>query len=286
MKIIDVITGEKPSLSFEVFPPKKVSNFDNVMKAAESIAKLNPSYMSVTYGAGGGTSDYTAEIAERLSALGVPSMAHLTCISSTKERVHSELDKLRSRGIESILGLRGDIPEGFDKSKMEYRYACELIEEIRDYGGFCIGGACYPEKHPESENIDKDLEYLKIKAEAGCQFFTTQMFFDNDIFYNFLYRMLRKGIDVPVVAGIMPITNVKQVEASIAMSGTAMPQKFMRLVDKYGDKPEAMKQAGIAYATAQIIDLFANGINAVHVYSMNKPDVAEAIKQNLSEIIK
>jgi len=286
MKIIDVITGEKPSLSFEVFPPKKVSNFDNVMKAAESIAKLNPSYMSVTYGAGGGTSDYTAEIAERLSALGVPSMAHLTCISSTKERVNSELDKLRSRGIESILGLRGDIPEGFDKSKMEYRYACELIEEIRDYGGFCIGGACYPEKHPESENIDKDLEYLKIKAEAGCQFFTTQMFFDNDIFYNFLYRMLRKGIDVPVVAGIMPITNVKQVEASIAMSGTAMPQKFMRLVDKYGDKPEAMKQAGIAYATAQIIDLFANGINAVHVYSMNKPDVAEAIKQNLSEIIK
>ena len=286
MKIIDVITGNKPSLSFEVFPPKKVSNFENVMKAAESIAKLNPAYMSVTYGAGGGTSDYTAEIAERLNALGVPSMAHLSCISSTREKVHEELDKLKARGIESILGLRGDIPEGFDRSKMEYHYACELIEEIRDYGGFCIGGACYPEKHPESENIEKDLEYLKIKAEAGCEFFTTQMFFDNDIFYNFLYRMLRKGIDVPVVAGIMPITNVKQVEASVAMSGTAMPQKFLRLVDRYGDKPEAMKQAGIAYATAQIIDLFANGINAVHVYSMNKPDVAEAIKNNLSEIIK
>jgi methylenetetrahydrofolate reductase (NADPH) len=281
-----VITGDKPSLSFEVFPPKTEDKYENVVAAAEKIATLRPDYMSVTYGAGGGTSEYTADIAQRLSRLGVNSMAHLTCVASSKEKVHEELIGLKERGIQNILALRGDMPEGFDPSRMDYHYAYELAREIRDFGGFCIGGACYPETHPESESGIKDLEYLKIKAECGCEFFTTQMFFDNNILYNFLYRMLRSGVDVPVVAGIMPVTNKKQIERIMAISGTALPQRFVRIVDRYGDKPEAMKQAGIAYATEQIIDLYANGINAVHVYSMNNYDVAKRIQENLSEIIK
>ena len=286
MKIIDVITGEKPSLSFEVFPPKTEDKYENVVAAARRIAGLSPDYMSVTYGAGGGTSEYTANIARDLSDLGINSMAHLTCVSSTREHVRQQLMGLRQRGIENILALRGDIPEDLDPSRMDFHYAYELIEEIRDFGDFCIGGACYPEGHPDSENGIKDLEYLKVKAECGCEFFTTQMFFDNNILYNFLYRMLRSGVDVPVVAGIMPVTNKKQIQRIMSISGTALPQRFVRIVDRYGDKPEAMKQAGIAYATEQIIDLYANGINAVHVYSMNNFDVAQKIQENLSEIIR
>lgn len=286
MRIIDIIKGEKPSLSFEVFPPKTSDKYENVVAAADKIAALKPDFMSVTYGAGGGTSQYTADITSRLMKCGVTSMAHLTCVSSTKEMIKNELEKLKNLGIENILALRGDIPENFSVDKMEYRYACDLIREIKETGNFCIGGACYPETHPESENSTKDIEYLRIKAEAGCEFFTTQMFFDNNILYNFMYRILKAGIDVPVVAGIMPVTNASQMKRICDISKNALPQRFVRIVDRYGDKPEAMKQAGIAYATEQIIDLYANGVNAVHVYSMNRPDVAEAIKNNLSEIIK
>ena len=286
MKITDIIKSDKPSLSFEVFPPKTSDNFDNVMKATTEIAKLNPSYLSVTYGAGGGTSKYTADIASSLLEMNVTPLAHLSCISSTKERVHELLCDLKNRGIENILALRGDIPEGMTLDNPEYRYASELTAEIRDFGGFCIGGACYPESHPESENGAKDIESLKIKVESGCEFLTTQMFFDNNILYNFMYRLLRAGVDVPVVAGIMPVTNSKQIKRILKISENALPQRFVRLVDRYGENPEAMKQAGIAYATEQIIDLYANGVNAVHVYSMNNPSVAEAIKNNVSEIIR
>ena len=286
MKLTEIIKSKKPSLSFEVFPPKTSDNFESVKTATEQIAKLNPSYMSVTYGAGGGTSDYTAQIAKNLTDLGVTSLAHLTCISSTKERVHSQLEKLKSLGIENILALRGDIPDGMSMEHLDYHYASELTAEIRDFGGFCVGGACYPEGHPESKSSTEDIENLKFKVDCGCEFLTTQMFFDNNILYNFMYRMLRSGVDVPVIAGIMPVTNAKQIKRICAISGNALPQRFIRIVDRYGDNPEAMKQAGIAYATDQIIDLYANGINAVHIYSMNKPDVAEAIQKNLSEIIK
>lgn len=286
MKLTEIIKGKKPSLSFEVFPPKTSAAFDSVMAVSAQIAKLNPSYMSVTYGAGGGTSDYTAQIAKNLSDYGVTSLAHLSCISSTKDVVHSQLEKLKAMGIENILALRGDIPAGMSMDHLDYHYASELTAEIRDFGGFCIGGACYPEGHPESKNSDEDIESLKIKVECGCEFLTTQMFFDNNILYNFMYRLLRAGVDVPVVAGIMPVTNAKQIKRICSISNNALPQRFIRIVDRYGDDPEAMKQAGIAYATDQIIDLFANGINAVHIYSMNKPDVAEQIKNNISEIIK
>ncbi len=286
MKITDIISGEKPSLSFEVFPPKSGANFETVEEAALKIAALKPSYMSVTYGAGGGTSRYTADIAGDILKRGVTPLAHLTCISSTREAVKNQLSVLKEKGIENILALRGDIPEDYDTSDSDYCHASELMAETAEFGGFCIGGACYPENHPDSANSEKDIEGLKIKAESGCEFFTTQMFFDNNILYNFMYRLLRRGVTTPVIAGIMPVTNAAQIKRICSISSTALPQRFLRIVDRYGDKPEVMRQAGIAYATEQIIDLYANGINAVHVYSMNKPDVAAAIKNNLSEILK
>lgn len=286
MKVSEIIGGSKLSLSFEVFPPKTSNSFDNVMSATMKIAELDPSFMSVTYGASGGTSRYTADIASALLEKGVTPLAHLSCVSSTKSIIREQLKDLKSRGIENILALRGDIPEGIDVSELEYQYASELTKEIRDFGGFCIGGACYPEKHPESKNSEEDIEKLKIKVESGCEFLTTQMFFDNNILYNFMCRLYRAGINVAIVAGIMPVTNAKQIKRICSISKTDLPQRFIRIVERYGDDPAAMKQAGIAYATEQIIDLYANGINAVHVYSMNKPEVAEAIKNNLSEIIK
>ena len=285
MKITEIINGAKPSLSFEVFPPKTSEKFDGVLAAACEIAKLKPSYMSVTYGAGGGTSEFTTAICRELNGRGVTSLAHLTCVSSDRSRIESELGNLRAQGIENILALRGDIPEGFDRSRISYDHASELVKEIVEFGGFCIGGACYPEGHPESANISDDIEGLKKKVDSGCEFLTTQMFFDNNILYNFLYRLLKAGVNVPVVAGIMPVTAAAQIKRLCSISSTALPQRFIRIVDRYGDNPAAMKQAGIAYATEQIIDLFANGINAVHVYSMNKPDVAAAIRRNLSEIL-
>lgn len=286
MKVTDIINGSKPSLSFEVFPPKNDSNYESVAEATAEIAKLSPSYMSVTYGAGGGTSEYTTDIAVNLKNLGITPIAHLSCISSTKEDIRLKLSDLKKNGIENILALRGDCQNGTDSSNFEYRYASELISEIKNFGGFCIGGACYPEKHPESATIRSDIESLKIKVENGCEYLTTQMFFDNDILYNFMYRLYRAGVTVPVVAGIMPVTNSSQIRRICSISQTVLPQRFIRLVDRYGDNPAAMKQAGIAYATEQIIDLYANGLNAVHVYSMNKPDIAKAIQDNLSEITK
>ncbi len=286
MKIIDIITGEKPSLSFEVFPPKTSDKFDGVLQAATEIAKLAPSYMSVTYGAGGGTSKYTAEICKALGERGVTPLSHLTCLSSTRKKIGEELRALKEHGVENVLALRGDAPEGFDRSTAHYRHASELVEEIKRHGDFCIGGACYPEGHPESKNLAEDIEGLRRKVEAGCQFLTTQMFFDNNILYNFLYRLYRAGVQIPVVAGIMPVTNAAQIKRIISISGNALPQRFLRIVDRYGDNPEAMKQAGIAFATEQIVDLFANGIGAVHVYSMNRPEVASAIQKNLSEILR
>jgi len=286
MKIIDIINGAKPCLSFEVFPPKTSDKYASVSHAVSEIAKLKPGYMSVTYGAGGGTSDYTAKIASELLPMGVTPLGHLSCVSSTKERIVEEIERLKALGIENILALRGDIPQGMTIENPEYRYASELTAEIRSFGSFCIGGACYPESHPESADGKSDIESLRIKVESGCEFLTTQMFFDNDILYNFMYRLLKAGVDVPVIPGIMPVTNAKQIKRIISISQNALPQRFIRLVDRYGDNPLAMRQAGIAYATEQIIDLYANGINAVHVYSMNNPIVAESIKNNLSEILK
>ena len=290
MKIIDLLTEDKLSVSFEVFPPKTETNFESVKLATEEIAKLKPAFMSVTYGAGGGTSKYTLDIAKDIKHnFGVPSLAHLTCVSSSKETVKERIKDIKEAGITNIMALRGDIPkelENADRSRWDYNYAIELIRDIKESGGdFCIGGACYPEVHPESRSRKEDVGFLKEKVEAGCDFLTTQMFFDNNILYNFLYKIREAGIEAPVMPGIMPITNAVQVERAIKLSGSFMPTRFKTLVDKFGSNPSAMMQAGIAYATDQIIDLFANGIKNVHVYSMNKPEVARRIMENLKGIL-
>ena len=291
MKLTNVLNSKKFSLSFEVFPPKTDSLFDTVKQATEEIAKLKPSFMSVTYGAGGGTSKYTLDIAKDIKTnYNVPMLAHLTCVSSTKETVRARIDDMKNAGIENVMALRGDIPDSMkdtDRTDWCYKHAIDLIADIKASGAdFCIGGACYPEIHPESANQKEDIMHLKEKVDAGCSFLTTQMFFDNNLLYNFLYKIREAGITVPVIPGIMPITNANQVARSIKLSGSFMPQRFKSLVDKFGSSPAAMKQAGIAYATDQIIDLFANGITNVHVYSMNNPDVAKAIQGNLSDIIE
>ena len=290
MKLTDLFAQNKLSLSFEVFPPKTDTAFDSVKHATEEIATLRPSFMSVTYGAGGGTSKYTLEIAKNIKEqYHVPTLAHLTCVSSTRQTVREKISELKDAGIENVMALRGDLtPElkSSDRSTWDYRHAIDLVRDIKESGAdFCIGGACYPEIHPESANQKEDIKYLKEKVDAGCSFLTTQMFFDNNLLYNFLYKIREAGITVPIIPGIMPITNANQVARAISLSGSFVPQRFKSLVDKFGHSPAAMKQAGIAYATDQIIDLFANGITNVHVYSMNNPDVAKAIQANLSDII-
>jgi len=290
MKISELLKKEGNRMSFEVFPPKTSDKYDSVQSATESIAALHPAFMSVTYGAGGGTSKYTLDIAKNIEkSHGVPSLAHLTCVNSTKETVKERIRDMKEAGIVNVMALRGDLTpemEGTDRNTWDYRHAIELIRDIKESGDdFCIGAACYPEVHPESPDQREDIRHLKEKVDAGAQFLTTQMFFDNNLFYNFLYKIREAGITCPVIPGIMPITNANQVARAIKLSGSFMPQRFKSLVDAFGNAPEAMCQAGIAYATDQIIDLYANGIRFVHVYSMNKPHVAKAILDNLSEIV-
>ena len=291
MKISDLLKQEKFSLSFEVFPPKTSTAFASIQAATEAIAALGPSFVSVTYGAGGGTSAYTLDMAKNIQEkFQVPTLAHLTCVSSSRETVAQRIRDIRNAGIGNIMALRGDLTpelEATDRSQWNYRHAVELVREIKASAPeICIGGACYPEVHPESANQKEDILHLKEKVEAGCDFLTTQMFFDNNLFFNFLYKIREAGIFVPVLPGIMPITKANQVARAIKLSGSFMPQRFKSLVDRFGENPAAMQQAGIAYATDQIIDLFANGIHHVHVYSMNKPEVAAKILENLSEILK
>ncbi len=290
MHLTNILKNDKPSLSFEVFPPKTTTAFESVQKATEKIAQLHPPFMSVTYGAGGGTSKFTLDIAEKIKKdYNVPIIAHLTCVSSTKETVKNQINYMINKNIKNVMALRGDLPTDCDKTSAtnDYRHAIDLIRELKECNyDFCIGAACYPEVHPESVNQKDDIKFLKEKVDAGCDFLTTQMFFDNNLLYNFLYKIREAGITVPVVAGIMPITNANQVERAIKLSGSFMPQRFKSIVDKFGSNPYAMKQAGIAYATDQIIDLYANNISNVHVYSMNKPDVATKIQENLSYIIE
>lgn len=288
MKIIDRLREDRIHISFEVFPPKTEAGFNKVLETTDKIAKLKPDFISVTYGAGGGTSKNTSKIARHIKEdLGVESLAHLTCASSTKDEVRTVIANLKDLGIQNILALRGDIPADIQfPSEDRFHYAYELVEEIRRSGDFCVGAACYPEGHVENEHKEDDIKYLKQKVDSGVDFLTTQMFFDNDIHYNFLYRIREAGITVPVLPGIMPITSAKQMKRSCELSGTVFPRRFQAILDRFGDYPDAMQQAGIAYATDQIIDLLANGVKSIHIYSMNKPEVAEAIMHNLSEIIK
>lgn len=286
MKISDILKEDRVTLTYEVFPPRAGDTYAAVVEKARTISALRPAFMSVTYRAGGDTSDYTVELASDISGrFGVESLAHLTCVSSTRQQVADVLVKLREHGVQNILALRGDIPpEG--PTAHDYAYASELVRDIKAQGDFCVGGACYPEGHPEAGGKAADIEHLKEKVDAGCEFLITQMFFDNSIFYNFLYRIRERGIDVPVVAGIMPVTNAKQVKRIAQLSGNYLPEKFKAVVDRFGGDPAAMRQAGVAYATGQIIDLIANGVNHIHVFTMNKPEVAQGIHASLSELLK
>ena len=286
MKISEILKQDKVTFSLEVFPPKTSEKYQTVAAAARKVAELHPDFMSVTYGAGGGTGLYTADIAQEIQEKqGVPMLAHLTCVSSSREHVQKMVRVYKEKGIENILTLRGDIPRDGVLSQ-DYRHAVDLIHDVRELGDFCLGGACYPEGHVETPHKADDIRYLKEKVDAGLDFLTTQMFFDNNIFYNFLYRIRERGIYCPVIAGIMPITKARQLERSVAMSGTDVPQRFRAIVDRFGDDEAKMKQAGIIYATEQIVDLIANGIKHIHVYTMNNPEVAGGIMNNLSEILK
>ena len=287
MKISEILRSEPVTISMEVFPPKSDVKLDSVRATVREIARLKPSFVSCTYGAGGGTSRYTVEIAQDIMEEGVASMAHLTCISSTRDSVHDQIGRIKGAGIQNILALRGDIPEGMDfPSPRYYEHAIQLVEEIRkDYPEACIGGACYPEKHPDARSKDEDIRHIKEKVDAGCDFLTTQMFFNNSIYYNYLYRLREAGVTVPILAGIMPVTSRRQMERSIQLSGCVIPPELKALADRFGDSPEAMQQAGILYASHQIIDLIANGCGHIHVYTMNKPEVAAGILNNLKGII-
>lgn len=287
MKIKDILASKDVTLSYEVFPPKKDKPFEPILNAVDKLCEAKPDFMSVTYGAGGGTGPNTVKIASHVqNDLGVTALAHLTCVSSTKEQVAAAIEEIKAAGIENILALRGDIPQGGDYPVGQYyKYASELITEIKQHGDFCIGAACYPEGHVECANKADDLNNLKLKVDCGVDFMTTQLFLDNDLMYKFLYQAREKGITIPVIAGIMPITTAKQLENSVKLSGSHVPIKLQNIVDKFGDKPEAMKDAGIAYATEQIIDLVANGVKGIHLYTMNKPEIAERIRSNISHII-
>lgn len=287
MKISEILKDDNRHISMEVFPPKTETGFASVESAVGEIAKLKPSFISCTYGAGGGTSAYTVKISRQIKDSGVSPCAHLTCISSTKDTLQAQIEKLKENEIENILALRGDIPKDMEfPVDNGFQHATDLIYEIKSlYPEVCIGGACYPEKHPEAASKDEDILNLKRKTDAGCEFLTTQMFFDNSIYYNFLYRLREAGVTVPVIAGIMPVTTRRQMERSIELSGCIIPPRFKAMVDMFGDTPEAMRQTGIIYATEQIIDLFANGIKHVHLYTMNKPEVAEGILRNLQDIL-
>ena len=288
MKVSDLLKDDKVTLSMEVFPPKTTTAFESVNKAVKEISALKPDFISVTYGAGGGTSEHTVKLAKDIKKeYGVSSMAHLTCVSSTRETVQKQIKLMQEAGIENVLALRGDIPSETEfPLPGQFHYASDLVKEIKSIAPeMCIGGACYPEGHPEALNKTDDILHIKKKVEEGCEFLTTQMFFDNSIFYNYLYRLREAGVMVPVIAGIMPITRKQQVERSIQLSGCCVPARFKSIVDWFGDNPAKMKQAGIAYATDQIIDLIANGITHVHIYTMNDPEVAAGIQRNLSEII-
>ena len=288
MKIRDILKSQKPLLSFEVFPPKSTDKFESVHTATAEIAALQPAFMSVTCGAGGSeVGGFTAQIAAELQkAHGVATVAHLTCVNASKDNIRQHLAELKTLGIENIFALRGDLPAGAVPTAFDFPHAVDLVREIRTFGDFSVGCAAYPEGHPESKNEREDIRYLAEKVAAGCDFITTQMFFDNNVLYNFLFKARDAGITVPVIAGIMPVTNAAQTKRICDLSGTVLPPRFKRIVDRFGDNPAAMREAGIAYATEQIIDLFANGIHAVHVYSMNKPDIAKAILANLSAILE
>ena len=286
LKIIDLLKSPKVCVSCELFPPKKGSELEHAQEIVRTIAIQGVDYMSVTYGAGGTAVGKSVALVSEIERCGVPALAHLTCMGADEGKIEGVLDQLKDAHVENVLALRGDLPQGQDHPLGDYAHASDLVKKIKSYGDFCVGGATYPEGHPEAAGLDEDLEHTKMKVEAGCDFLVTQMFFDNSMFYNFMYRLLAKGIQVPVVAGIMPVTNLKQIEKIFTLSGTPVPAPLRAMAERFADHPAALKQAGMAYAIGQIVDLIANGFTNIHIYTMNKPEIIGGIRSNLSEIIR
>lgn len=286
MKITDLLKSPKVCVSCELFPPKKGSELEHAQEIVRTIAIQGVDYMSVTYGAGGTAVGKSVALVSEIERCGVPALAHLTCVGADEGKIEGVLDQLKDAHVENVLALRGDLPQGQDHPLGDYAHASDLVKKIKSYGDFCVGGATYPEGHPEAAGLDEDLEHTKMKVEAGCDFLVTQMFFDNSMFYNFMYRLLAKGIQVPVVAGIMPVTNLKQIEKIFTLSGTPVPAPLRAMAERFADHPAALKQAGMAYAIGQIVDLIANGFTNIHIYTMNKPEIIGGIRSNLSEIIR
>lgn len=290
MKLTELLQSNRPTVSCELFPPKPGTALLDAPSVVRRMAALHPAYMSVTCSAGGSGNGgvTTADMANEVQNInGITALAHLTCVAATRDEVRASLEDLKKLGIENILALRGDLPrDGAFPHPDGYHHASELMEEIRTFGGFCIGGACYPEGHPESATLYENIDNLKYKVDAGCEFLTTQMFFDNNELYSYLYKLRRSGIDIPVIAGIMPVTNASQIKRIMSLSGSQLPARFRAIIDRFAGNPAAVKQAGIAYATEQIIDLLANGVDHVHIYTMNKPEIAGSIMANLSEILQ
>lgn len=290
MKIRELFNQKEVVVSFEIFPPKSTSSIQTIYDTLEGLKNLQPDYISVTYGAGGNAADNkTVEIASLIkNQYGIEALAHLTCITSTEAQIEEILTQLEQNNIENILALRGDLPkEGIDRTVLpRYRYASELVQYIKQKRDFCIAGACYPEKHLECESFEKDLEHLKFKVDQGVDFLVSQLFFDNNLFYNFLVEADKKDINVPIQAGIMPVTSRKQIERIISLCGATLPEKFRKIMYKYEHNPEALRDAGIAYAVEQIIDLISSGCRGVHIYTMNSPYVADKIMNSINKIVQ
>lgn len=286
MKISELFNKDRCVFSFEVFPPKKDAGADTIYSTLDSLKSLSPDFISVTYGAGGTNGDnITGDIASYIRGnLGIISAAHLTCVSNSKEDIDTILDDLKNKGVENILALRGDInPER--PAKHDFEYASDLIAYIKERGDFHISAACYPETHLDSPDMITDIRHLKEKQDAGAEHMISQLFFDNELFYSFLEKARIAGITVPIEAGIMPVTNKKSIERMVSMCGASLPSKFTRMMAKYENNPEALRDAGIAYAIDQIVDLVAYGVDGVHLYTMNNPYIAKKISETVSGIL-
>lgn len=285
MKIKELFSKEKPVISFEVFPPNKNFTRERLLEVTGELAELKPDFISVTYGAGGTSKSGTVEISSHIkNNLDIEVLSHLTCIGSKKSEIESYLKDVKEHNIENILALRGDIPQGRDESiydEGDYRNAYDLIKDIKETEDFSIAAAFYPETHFESNNL-KDLINLKNKADLGADFLISQIFFDNDAFYDFVDNTQKLDIHLPLCAGIMPVTNAAQIKRITSLCKCSIPRKLEKILEKYGDNPESMKKAGYIYATEQIIELVANGVPGIHLYAMNKPEVAKNIMENIS----
>ena len=286
MKAIELFQ-KKPVLSFEVFPPKPNVPIESIYETLEALKDLRPDFISVTYGAGGSVPGAsTAEICETIqNCHGIPSIAHLPCINETKESVLEKLDVFRAKGVTNILALRGDRNPAVEP-KNDFHYAADLIAFLREHGDFDIAAACYPEGHPEAPDLDTDIAHLKEKVDAGASHLISQLFYHNADFYAFLEKTAQKGISVPIEAGIMPVTSKKSIERMVSLCGASIPNRLAKLMARYSDDPASLKAAGLEYAIMQIIDLLENGVDGIHIYTMNNPDVARYLMEQIAEDVR